>query len=205
VVDHPDLLFRLRAVPAAAFVDLLREAGEPLDVGQMKDRLEALGVDRETVQRVWRRAQPGVKRHGNVVFDPATATYRWSDGAAAAPLSAAQALERIVRGRLAAAARAELADTVRAALRERDELLVRVRGYEARLGSEGAAERSGSAVPQPDGDGAAPAQEVDGSPPSQDTDPATNATARPWWSFGGRTRGLATGMPPGPAVARPAR
>jgi hypothetical protein len=196
VVDHPDLLFRLRAVPAAAFVDLLREAGEPLDVGQLKDRLEALGVDRETVQREWRRAQPGVKRHGNVTFDQSTATYRWTDGAAPTPLSPMQALERIVRGRLAAPARVELADTVRAALRERDELLVRVRAYEVRLRSESTVERTGS--PPADADAAAPNHGSE-TPAVPDADGgAAAATARPWWSFGRPThRGLATGTPNG--------
>jgi hypothetical protein len=130
-VDHPELSFRLRAVPSAAFVDLIRAAGEPLDAGQLKERLQAMGVDRDTAEKTWRRAQPGVRRHAYVVYDAAGGgTYRWSDSTVPTPaprLNPVQAFDRLLRGRLAAAARTELAGTVSAALRERDELEARVR------------------------------------------------------------------------------
>ncbi len=123
-----DVTFRLRAVPAAVFVDLLREAAAPLDARALKHRLEAQGVERSVVVAAWKRAQPGVRRHANIVFDAGRGVYRWSDNRAAVPaLTAEDALDRLLPARLSAR-KAELAEIVRAALKERDGLEARVRG-----------------------------------------------------------------------------
>jgi hypothetical protein len=136
-VEHPELLFRLRVVPSAVFVDLLRQAGEPLNARALKAQLASRGVPPNEVEAAWRRAQPGVRRHANVTVD-ATGRYDWSidstfdrawspDPPPVQPLrlTAAEALERILKGRLPAALKADLADLVRAALRDRDGLQAR--------------------------------------------------------------------------------
>jgi hypothetical protein len=123
-VDHPELVFRLRAVPAAAFVDLLREARAPLSARALKIALHERGVPREVADAAWRRAQPGVRRHANVAVDKA-GRYAWSDAPVPPePLrfTPSEALERILRGRLAAPVKVDLADLVRRALHERDVL-----------------------------------------------------------------------------------
>ncbi len=74
------MTFRLNAYPAAVFVDILREEDTPLDARALKDRLEAKGVDRSVVDAAWKRAQPGVKRHGNIAFDATLGVYRWTMG-----------------------------------------------------------------------------------------------------------------------------
>jgi len=127
-VNHPDVTFRLRAVPAAVFVDLLREAAVPLDARGLKNRLETQGVERSVVEAAWKRAQPGVRRHANIVFDAGRGVYRWSDNRAPLPApTAEEALHRLLPVRLTAR-KAELAEIVRAALKERDGLEARVRG-----------------------------------------------------------------------------
>jgi hypothetical protein len=45
----------------------------------LKDHLEAMGFDRSVVDGMWKRAQPGVKRHGNVAFDATRGLYCWRE------------------------------------------------------------------------------------------------------------------------------
>ena len=78
-MDQSDLTFRLNAYPAAVFVDILHEVAEPLDARALKTQLEAKGFDRSVVDAFWKRAQPGVKRHGNVAFDAARGLYTWRE------------------------------------------------------------------------------------------------------------------------------
>jgi hypothetical protein len=78
-VDRSDLTFRLNAYPAAVFVDILREVAEPLDARALKAQLEAKGFERSVVDTFWKRAQPGVKRHGNVAFDASHGRYTWRE------------------------------------------------------------------------------------------------------------------------------
>ncbi len=129
-MDHPEVSFRLRAVPAAVFVDLLRAAGEPMDARALKRRLAESGVATEAVEAAWRRAQPGVRRHANVAFDRARGCYWWSATPMPGPVpgpTPAQALERLLRGRVPAALKAELAEQLRGALRDRDDLEAQAR------------------------------------------------------------------------------
>ncbi|MDT5023691.1 MAG: hypothetical protein QOE61_117 [Micromonosporaceae bacterium] len=78
-MDRSELTFRLNAYPAAVFVDILHEVAEPLGARALKDHLEAMGFDRSVVDGMWKRAQPGVKRHGNVAFDATRGLYRWRE------------------------------------------------------------------------------------------------------------------------------
>lgn len=78
-MDRSDLMFRLNAYPAAVFVDILHQAAGSLDARGLKDQLEAQGFDRAVVDTFWKRAQPGVKRHGNVAFDATHGLYRWRE------------------------------------------------------------------------------------------------------------------------------
>jgi hypothetical protein len=88
-VDAPDLNFRLLAVPAAVFVELLRDAGTPLQARDLKRRLGELGVPKQTVDAAWKRGQAGVKRHAHVVVDPARRTYAYSADRLPVPVSPA--------------------------------------------------------------------------------------------------------------------
>lgn len=125
-MDRPD--FRLRAYPAVVFADLLRGAGEPLDARALKRRLVETGVDADVVDAAWKRAQPALRRHRHIDFDGEHATYTWSDAVAPPLFSPDGALDRLAAGRLPSMLRAELAEVVRGALKERDELEARMRG-----------------------------------------------------------------------------
>jgi hypothetical protein len=145
-VDHPELSFRLRAVPAAVFVDLLRQAGEPLTARALKERLAATGVDHDSVDAAWRRAQPGVRRHANI--QAGAGRYAWSDVPVPVDvprLTPAEALERILRPRLPAAVKHALAEQVRRALDERDTVERQLRAEAARALAEVAAYAGGPA------------------------------------------------------------
>ncbi len=48
-MDSDDVTARLGIVPAAVFVDLLRETGAPLDARALERRIEAWGVERSIV------------------------------------------------------------------------------------------------------------------------------------------------------------
>jgi hypothetical protein len=122
-----ELAFRLRAFPAAVFVDLLRDSGAPLDARALKRLLTNRGVDPTTADAAWKRAQPSLRRHRYVLVDP-PGVYRWRPGPPAEPVSPARALDQLVTERLTAMGRAELADLIRAALAERDALEERAQG-----------------------------------------------------------------------------
>ncbi|HEX6873814.1 MAG TPA: hypothetical protein VF163_22155 [Micromonosporaceae bacterium] len=126
-MDPTGIAFRLRAVPVAVFADLLREAGTALDASALKQRLVVAGVEPATAAAGWRRAQPGLRRHANVAFDPVERTYQWTDGRPVPPPSPRQALDRLLTGRPGAAG-PKLIELVRAALDERDQLEARLRG-----------------------------------------------------------------------------
>jgi hypothetical protein len=124
-VDRTDLASRAGA--AAVFVALLREADTPLSAGGLKQRLQTRGVEPTTVDAAWRRAQPAVRGHPDVCYDPSRGSYRYDDTGRVAPaLTADEALDRLLPGRTTAR-RAELATIVRAALKERDDLEARGR------------------------------------------------------------------------------
>jgi hypothetical protein len=143
-VDRLDLASRAGA--AAAFVAVLRDAGGPLDARGLKLRMLARGVDETTADAGWRRAQPALRLRADVSYDPARGVYRYRgavtaelaaaglagagasrfEAQAAAALTGEEALERLLPPRLSAR-RAALASTVRAALKERDDLEARLR------------------------------------------------------------------------------
>ncbi len=124
-MERPDLVSRAGAV--GVFVDLLREAGAPLNSRGLKLRLLSRGVDEASADAAWRRAQPAVRGHADVSYDPARGTYRYGGGRMAAPaLTGEEALDRLLPPRLTTR-RAALAAVVRAALKERDDLEARLR------------------------------------------------------------------------------
>ena len=82
---------------------------------------------RHSADAAWRRAQPAVRGHADVSYDPARGTYRYGGGRSAAPaLTGDEALDRLLPPRLTTR-RAALAAVVRAALKERDDLEARLR------------------------------------------------------------------------------
>jgi hypothetical protein len=107
----------------AAFLELLRDADVPLTASALKRRLTDRGVSRSDADAAWRRAQPALRRSG--AFDPVTKTY--AAPGAERGLEPGRALDELVGGRSSLARRVKLAQTVRAALAERDELEARLR------------------------------------------------------------------------------
>jgi hypothetical protein len=107
----------------AVFLDLLREVRAPASARELKRRLAERGVEPAEVDAAWRRAQPVLRRVAS--YDPDARTYAFTPVASTLP--PARALDELVRSDLGAAERAALAETVRAALAERDELEERVR------------------------------------------------------------------------------
>ncbi len=115
-----------RAGAAAAFLAVLREAGTALDSASLKQRVVARGVEPAVVDAAWRRAQPVLRRHEGVSFDPARGTYRFGERGPSPALTADEALERLLPTRLSARAEG-FAGVVRAALKEREDLERRLR------------------------------------------------------------------------------
>jgi hypothetical protein len=97
----------------AAVLDVLRRSGAALTASEIKQALEADGLDRLAADRVWSRAQKRVRAHEHVTVDAAH-RYGWVEETA--ELSPAQALEKLGDGGLSARRRAELVDAVRGAL-----------------------------------------------------------------------------------------
>jgi hypothetical protein len=134
-VENPDVTSATR--PADVLVQLLREAGAPLDAAQAQQRLMARGMPAGEARALWRRAQRAVRRRPDVTFDPARGTYRLNPpgfggpAGGVPPLSGEEALERLLPRRMSGR-QAELAGLVRSALKERDDLEARLRaGYVA--------------------------------------------------------------------------
>jgi hypothetical protein len=126
-MDRPDLATRAGAT--TTFVSLLREADAPLDARGLKLRLVSRGIDPAAADVAWRRAQPAVRRHAAVSYDPARGTYRYGATDAAQTLTGEEALDRLLPPRLTTR-RAELATIVRTALKEREDLETKLRtGY----------------------------------------------------------------------------
>lgn len=110
------------------FVDLLREADAPLNARSLQHRLVARGYDPAAANLAWRKAQPAVRRHPAVSYEPVQGAYHYHSSDTAA-VTAEQALDVLVAGS-GATHRVALAATIRAALRDRDDLEARLRtGY----------------------------------------------------------------------------
>jgi hypothetical protein len=114
---------RLHTAAVAVFLELLGQARAPMSAPELKRRLVAAGVEKAEADAAWRRAQPALRRVAR--FDPRTRTYAWPHTPPV--LSPHLALDELQRGRRSAAERAELAEAVRAGLRERDDLEERLR------------------------------------------------------------------------------
>jgi hypothetical protein len=129
-MDRPDAAPRPQPAgrgAAAVFLELLRAADAPLDVRALKQRLVQRGEPAAAVDATWRRAQPVLRRHPEVVFDAARGLYQVVDADSSVPtIDPVEALELLLPTRMTGR-KAALADTVRAALAERDDLEVRLR------------------------------------------------------------------------------
>jgi hypothetical protein len=95
-----------------AVLRVLREARRALDAGEIKAALEAGGVDRIALDLAWPHLQKKIKAHERVrVVD---SRYAWSTKPR--EISAAEALDLLLRGRPAAKQKGELAEIVRGGL-----------------------------------------------------------------------------------------
>jgi len=131
-------MHRLRTASVAVFLDLLRDARAPMSARDLKRRLGELGVERADADQAWRRAQRALRRLAR--FDPGARTYEWIQ--AGPGLAPERALDELTGAGLRAADRVRLAETVRAALRERDDLETRLRqAYRTSFQARGARER----------------------------------------------------------------
>jgi hypothetical protein len=113
-------------VPVSMVIELLREAGTPLDAVALRQRLVTRGLNPEQARSVLRRARrlPG----SEVLFDPVRREYRLGAGTVP-PMDGEEALERLLPRR-PSGRQAELAAVVRGALKERADLEARLRaGY----------------------------------------------------------------------------
>jgi hypothetical protein len=107
----------------AVFLDVLRDARAPMSAGDLKRRLGERGLGRAEADAAWRRAQRVLRRMTR--YDPDARTYELAP--TGSTLTPARALDELLRSDLDAAGRAALAETVRAALTERDDLEERLR------------------------------------------------------------------------------
>jgi hypothetical protein len=130
-VELVDVSLSSRASAVSVFVELLREADAPLDARTLQHRLVARGYAPTVVNMAWRKAQPVVRQHTHIAFDAVRGAYhyRLADAEPVTPLSADDALDTLL-GERGGRRRAALGRVVRAALRDRDDLEVRLRsGY----------------------------------------------------------------------------
>ena len=95
-----------------AALRVLRQARRALDAGEVKAALEGAGVDRVEVDLAWPHLQKKVRAHERVRVEDNR--YAWTSRPR--EISAAEALELIVRGRPAAKQKVELAEIVRGGL-----------------------------------------------------------------------------------------
>jgi hypothetical protein len=124
----------------AAFIGVLERTGEELDAAQLRARLVARGLDAAAVGAAWRLAGSSVRRQAGVCYDPVRRTYRAGEPSAANALSAEEALDRLLPPRLSAR-RGALAEAVRSAVRERDELEATLRAAHAQSAATATAQR----------------------------------------------------------------
>ncbi len=101
--------------PAAVVRGILEQAGTPLAARTIKATLVGRGVDQLAADRGWRRVQPTLRADAHIRIE--ANTYQWVSRSR--PLSAAEAFELMVQGRLPTARRAELVTMVRDALARR--------------------------------------------------------------------------------------
>jgi len=120
-VSRAEVTNLLREQPVDLFLDVLRELGGPVKASAIQAGVVGLGADTEHVRAAWKRAQPRLKEHRNVRFDPLAKSYAWVSQPATELegshiTSADEALAQLVRGRLTAQQRANLGHIVRQGL-----------------------------------------------------------------------------------------
>lgn len=104
------------ADPVAAVLDVLREAGEPRTVGDIKKALEHAGAAREAIDSAWPRVQKRLRQHPYVRIEGPRTQLRYRFEPPAMP-SPAQALDMLLAGDLPAQLRVAYQELVGDALR----------------------------------------------------------------------------------------
>ncbi len=104
------------ADPLAAVIDVLREAGEPRTVGEIKKALEHAWAAREAIDAAWPRVQKRLRQNPYVQIEGPRTQLRYRFEPPAMP-SPAQALEMLLAGGLPAPLHGAYQDLVRDALR----------------------------------------------------------------------------------------
>lgn len=89
LVDPDVLIARLKDDPTSVFVQALREYGTPMTATVIKERFRSLGLDREIVDRAWKRAQTKLGEQENVTVSGKK--YKWRDVKSNAALSEPEA------------------------------------------------------------------------------------------------------------------
>jgi hypothetical protein len=75
LVDRAALIARLETEPVAVVLQLLRDHESGMTAVQIKEKFTDLGLDRELVDKVWKRVQSKLAKLDRVRF--ATMSYRW--------------------------------------------------------------------------------------------------------------------------------
>jgi hypothetical protein len=131
VTQTPADLFATDA--RAAVLRLLQTVGSPLSAVEIKKELVAAGVAKADADKAWPAVQKRLKSEPHVAVDKSR--YAWTDRptvSPATPVSALDAFEFIVKGRLPAPRKAALVEIVRTALTETDHGLPDAREVAAR-------------------------------------------------------------------------
>ena len=96
-----------------AVLRVLRDSGTALSATEIKKALLASGRDKAATDALWESARRKLPGHREVAYDRATKTYGWVQPSA---LTAPEALDRILNGKLSPSERQALATIVRDAL-----------------------------------------------------------------------------------------
>jgi hypothetical protein len=119
-VKRADLETRLADDPVAAILDLLREAGVAMSATEIK--AEATSRGGASISTRWKKVQPAIRRHPNVLYDEPGRTYLWQSEPSRPEIarqtpSAEAALAMLVKGGVRGVSYREmLGDIVRGSL-----------------------------------------------------------------------------------------
>src|SRR6266511_2129276 len=79
VVDQKTLRERFNKEPMDVFLDLLRDAGEPITAKKAMDTLIEAGLPKPLVAKQWKSAQKYIIRYHRHVVRPSIRKYQWSE------------------------------------------------------------------------------------------------------------------------------
>src|SRR6266545_3451892 len=92
VVDQKTLRERFNKEPMDVFLDLLRDAGEPITAKKAMDTLIEAGLPKPLVAKQWKSAQKYIIRYHPHVVRPTIRKYQWSEK----PVAPDEALGRML-------------------------------------------------------------------------------------------------------------